>query len=155
MFGFTKELKMKIRSGFVSNSSSSSYIIGVGKVVDREKLESYLKEHKIDKSDYEIVTTRELVDSTSWKYIFRKDKLIVEAFNGDEVSINVNTNKDDTYITIYVCNNEGDGCFMTDEDSDINYDIDDNFFDENQQAILGDIEGVEKYISSYGAARNG
>jgi hypothetical protein len=38
---------MKIRSGFVSNSSSSSFIIGYGVVKDVDHFKSYLKKNKI------------------------------------------------------------------------------------------------------------
>jgi len=42
---------MKHRQGYVSNSSSSSYMIGIGKVVDREKLESFIQSEGISFND--------------------------------------------------------------------------------------------------------
>ena len=39
---------MKTRTGFVSNSSSSSFVIGIGRVVSEKKLRGVLAENGVD-----------------------------------------------------------------------------------------------------------
>ena len=55
---------MKIRNGFVSNSSSSSFIIGIAKVADEKRLKQILKKvPKEDKADYMVGTFEEIAQS--------------------------------------------------------------------------------------------
>jgi hypothetical protein len=37
---------MKVRNGFVSNSSSSSFMIGVGHIVDKDAFDKYITKLK-------------------------------------------------------------------------------------------------------------
>lgn len=56
---------MKVRNGFVSNSSSSSFIIGIAKVADEKRLKEILKKvPKEDKYDYVLGTFDEVANST-------------------------------------------------------------------------------------------
>ena len=55
---------MKIRNGFVSNSSSSSFIIGIAKIADEKRLKQILKKvPKEDKADYMVGTFEEIAQS--------------------------------------------------------------------------------------------
>ena len=50
---------MKIRNGFVSNSSSASFIIGVGKVIDEDTIVNFCKQNNIR---YTIRTVKEILE---------------------------------------------------------------------------------------------
>ena len=166
---------MKFRTGFVSNSSSSSFIIGVAEVADVAKLKQYAQENGIkleDNYDIKLTTLKELKgqERKGWETEqLRDDKIIVDSFDYDEVSISSKDMKDDTHIVIYTFfGNEGDGYFRDeDEDDDwseLNYDrvYENDFFDSSEDKILsmfGDPEssGLNKNNCEFdiGAARNG
>lgn len=155
---------MKIRTGFVSNSSSSSFIIGVGKLNNKKKFEEYCLENKLKIDGYDIIiyTTSELMKQIG-KGIVKKinDKLFleIESFNYNTVSMNIDPSKEELYICIDISNDEGDHCFCNydEEDYEPNYDIDISFLPENQQKLfsLCNNNGVKKLYIEYGAARNG
>lgn len=156
---------MKIRLGFVSNSSSSSFIIGLAVVKDMSKYKKYIEENSIDK-DIILKTYKELKENPPWHIDRITDKEItLDSFDGGEVSIDTREIKDGTHILIYCFfGNEGDYAFMGQyedgTDSDINYDIDFDFFDKTQQNTIDmfvnkDEAGLEKVEWTYGADRNG
>lgn len=93
---------MKLRYGFVSNSSSSSYVICVAKVIDEEKLNKFLEQYSLDAKIY---TTQEIINYKGWNRPVMKcgDDLYFqcESFNGDTVSIKMDSNKDEKYVSIY------------------------------------------------------
>ena len=95
---------MKVRSSFVSNSSSSSYVIGVARVTDEEKLEKFCRENGLDE---EVYTTKEALEAKGWSKPTRtygdKTYFSCEAFNGDEVSVLMDTEKDEKFVTISDC----------------------------------------------------
>jgi len=73
---------MKIRNCHVSNSSSSSFIIGIAwvpsdKIAEAEKLDGSLY-------DFERITSTRMWDA---HYCPQDDKLFVSAFNGQDVTI--------------------------------------------------------------------
>ncbi|MCK9428940.1 MAG: hypothetical protein M0R17_02880 [Candidatus Omnitrophica bacterium] len=143
---------MKIRQGFVSNSSSSSYIIGIGKLIDETKFTEYCKSNHID---YEILTVKEIIEKSGWDRCYReKDKSFYnEAFDGNKVSIKIDPTKfEDKYIKV----NYGED-IQEDPDGDTNYDIDCDDFEPIGQTIfgIGHNTGVQSFQYSYGAGRNG
>ena len=134
---------MKVRIGFVSNSSSSSYIIAVGKIINEKLAIEYLDKYGID---YDIRTVSELLNYGN-KYMTRA------AFDGNEVSIKIDANKpDDKYISIRHSEDMEES-----EDGDTNYDIDSDYFDKTGQAIfmINEECGISNFESTYGAGRDG
>jgi len=158
---------MKIRNGFVSNSSSSSFIVAVAKVADKKKLNAWLKTLKVDKYDYMTLKLKDIIpfDKKEWNSVYKKDdEVIVESFN-TSVKLNVKKMKDkDNVFIVSIMNNEGDcgrfsGC---DEYGNyqgfIDYDIDIDYFGENQLALwdgLNGNNGLSDVAKTYGAGRNG
>ena len=173
---------MKIRLGFISNSSSSSYIIGIGKIVNLAKLIDWADAHNIreisiaraDGKDNipditglaNIMTTTHLkrIGSSVWQTVgYRGDHAyIIGAVNSEpKVSTKLDPNKDELYLIVEAGNNEGDTEFYDEATEEMNWDIDPEFFQGlgDQYNILkllmepGDI--LEDVEYRYGAERNG
>jgi len=151
---------MKTRTSLVSNSSSSSFIIAIAKVIDKSKLLTFIESLNIDKYDYEIVKVSDIKD----RFITTNEKIIVRSFMDNEVTLNKDLlNDDDEIIGINIVNNEGDcgmfsGCNDQGEYTEINYDIDLEDLPYNQVALyegLGESNGVSNVDKMYGAGRNG
>ena len=145
---------MKIRTGFVSNSSSSSYIIGVGKLINEEEFVKYCKENQIR---YDIMTTKKILDfNNKWTSIIRKsnDKIFfkTESFDGNEVSVEINPNEDEKFVSVHHYEDISEN-----EDGELNYDVHSDSFDSSGQAIfnIGSLSSVKNWECSYGAGRNG
>jgi hypothetical protein len=158
---------LKTRNGFVSNSSSSSFIIGIGAIKDKAKFEKW-KESIDLKWDGTFTTYSIQGDEYRSGNIKenQKDFYISAPINDEcpEVSISkkhIEDNDIKEIVSVCIGNDEGDGCFYAGEDcySGLDYDIDETWFDENQQRVLEEFgskeSGIEDIEITYGAGRNG
>ena len=125
---------MKIRNGFVSNSSSSSFIIGIAKVANEKKLKQILKKiPKEHRNDYVLGTFEEVAKSNLVQKIEQHGEfqsIMIEAPVNNFIAVKVSTTlfKKDTiyyvkivrgnvryikkpakWFAICVGNDEGDG----------------------------------------------
>ena len=147
---------MKIRNGFVSNSSSSSFIIGLAKVTDLNKAAKLIED-----SSYEtrIIKFAD-IHADDWGAHRSGSTVRLESFRGDKIQLE-NLEPNDYVLVVDICNDEGDtGFFSYDEQwGGIDYDIDLNYFTSEEQkiynAIANGIDGLASGQVVYGAARNG
>ena len=148
--------------GFVSNSSSSSFLIGIGLIKDIKAARERLKD--MPEWDYEIVTSAELKDPDRGSYDeprVKLNKLVVESFDYTEVCTPFNFEKEQFYLVMQVGGGSDSDFSVYDEDGewmDMNYNIDMDFFSEQEQEldnIFYDKDLIEDGQTAYGAGRNG
>ena len=86
---------MKIRNGFVSNSSSSSFVVSLSKLCDRD-LDILL--------EYETVARKNGEYNDSWNIVVDDNKGIVRGFtsmDNDDLSEYLENNKVDTSLFVW------------------------------------------------------
>ncbi len=135
---------MKIRNGFVSNSSSSSFIIGVGLLKDKNAKRSDVVEY-YTKTDVK----------QNLNYSERLDRVKIESFNGDEVTLeDISELAEDDIIIIADMYGDGDQ-FWDEEYEEYDYDnvSEDDLDVDQQEAIEVLVENNCTY--SIGAGRDG
>lgn len=156
---------MKIRNGFVSNSSSSSFIIGLAKISDRSAVDNWISTLGL----YEYAVKVEKVgDLTNcWRCKVKPsvknnpdfdlyDVTIDSDICGDVTLTNL---REDDYILVADISHGDDGDFWDADSDEYNYDIDLDFFPESKQdvyiSIVNGINGLEKGKATFGAGRDG
>jgi hypothetical protein len=157
---------MKVRNGFVSNSSSSSFIIGLGKIKDIGKFRSFLRKKGLkENSEYlYTMTTSELlaVPKCYWDIKANvKSKLISVAANVNSspyVSIHFDPAIEETFVIVNVGNNEGDKKFWNEHTQELEWDkVNDDWFEGEQAELISLLKSniLENAIYLVGAERNG
>lgn len=145
---------MKIRNGFVSNSSSSSFIIGWGVIKDMNSFTTYCKDENITLDFYNAyLVSDEIKKNRHWYDIC--------GGNNTEISIPEKYYDAENIVIVDVGNNEGDGggspfC----KNGEVGYEKADNldFFPDNQQKLAKMLMNKKLFIDSHvqwGAERNG
>lgn len=181
---------MKARDGFVSNSSSSSFMGGIGVIHDWEKFNNWmesLKDLDLDKWSLPrvvdpIVASKdsgfgysELTDSGDyWMLELPTNQTMMVRLNKEEAQRVMTENGPPDHViakqllsgnpvgtVVYfdISNDEGDTAFYTEPESfEPNYDIDLDWFDDDQQAVyngFGPENGIVCVDKYFGAGRNG
>ena len=163
---------MKIRKGHVSNSSSSSFIVALAKVVDKNKLDKFLEEffetYNIDeykRHSFKIVQLKDIPEDDIDGYSKRLETRIRTTCLNDDFTVDMNykgMNENDRVFSIVIINDEGDQSFYSnDYGFTLNHDIDLDFFPKWQQEVWGKINkdpksiGIKDVKCNFGAGRNG
>jgi len=148
---------MKTRLGFVSNSSSSSYIVGIGRIpvnMDQSKLWR-------DAYSTEVVDGASLIERSKnkWSHISIRDGKIRISGGGNggcdaSTSFDPDKDKNILFYLININNDEGDDDFSH-GDCELDYDIDLDWFDNKQQKAYKQMQSLEEAEVYFGAERNG
>ena len=147
---------MKIRSGFVSNSSSSSFIIAIAKIDDPNQAATMM--NGVSEWSVKTMAAKDISSNGGYDVSLSGSSAVVESFTGDTVQ--VDNLKDDDYIAILSFANGDDSDFWNEEYGEMNYDIVDlSFFPKNvvslALAMQDGTNGFSRGQMTYGAGRNG
>lgn len=169
---------MKYRMGFVSNSSSSSFMGGIGIIADYEKFEKW----KASLSSYLREEISIYSEDNLWDDINEYDNVISIGMPvNSEPEVNVSKEEvkkhlndipiekqakyklldNDFHNVVYfvIGGDEGDEAFMNYEINELNYDIDLDFFDRDEQKLYKEFGSEDSGIvcanKIFGADRNG
>jgi len=160
---------MKVRSGFVSNSSSSSFILGIGIVEDEAKFREACKDSGLafgDEASWRNEVTIKplsqiLADAaeSSWSTPeVRGTKLVIESFTYAEVSLDFSELDGDTLIAYMDTTGELDGdhdFYDSEDDWEPDYDRSPTDNDYEKMSVFSEACGIKDGETTGGAGRNG
>ena len=151
---------MKVRLGFVSNSSGSSFVLAIAVVGkragDKERAHDFIK-NLVPEKGWDYMVKFETVNDLMEKGVVRNDSASISGFNGDIVHIN-GIQWDDEILIVDITNNEGDGPFWNEEAGEMEYSRAWDVLPEWQQDLyneLGPDNGFSRVDKKFGAERNG
>jgi len=137
---------MKIRNGFVSNSSSSSFIIGIvnsGVNGEGRTVSDLIKDNIIGYNQWAEIVAKDIDENTIL--------LMIDSFNGDSVSCKATL--EDKILYVNGTGPDDDDFFYDGDYCDYDkIDLDD--FENNDQSMYYEIASLGGEVS-YGAGRNG
>jgi hypothetical protein len=157
-----KEEKMKIRNGFVSNSSSSSFIAAFGRI-KRDKIK------KAEENGLRLLTLEELLKYDMYSFRYKEETETLKVFFEDlydmyvDDIINVDKEKD-RFVFYGFVGGEDDNYFYNEEYGELDYDIVDSidYFDKIDTDVKENISKIQKNKDlfeslsvNYGAKRIG
>ena len=160
---------MKLRTGFVSNSSSSSFIQGLAVVTDVDKVKKWMDETGID-------LDMELMSNLAGKWDapnIAGSEVYMDDFNGGRLSINIEQidldlpddmrakallAQGDNPFIVWFSDSGGDPSY-DEEYGEYDYDVGLDFFDNKSvrlyEAFTKGIPGTVGGQATYGAGRDG
>lgn len=152
---------MRYRTAFVSNSSSSSFILGLGKIKDLNTFIDFCSRKSIKTSGRIYTTTVLLEDNFSIHdpcFSISENKLnLSEDFTSPGIEIPFDPSKEEYYFVIDIENNEGDASFHSPILDKMDYNITEDYFEGEQAEILKLFKSAlfENAKYKFGAYRNG
>jgi len=143
---------MKIRSGFVSNSSSSSFIMGLAKVTDADMLNELLLLN--EKNIFAFNPGAQPPGTNSWDMKIGEDSVTLEAFTDEEIEL-TGLKKGD-FIMWFDGDSgpDGDSAFKSEDGWRLNYNIELSAFSEEDQEMYRKLESMGGSVL-HGAGRDG
>ena len=158
---------MKRRQGFVSNSSSSSFIINIVKVTDEEKFLENAARYGVTEDNYDLTIIRGVVDycenhQGGWDTPFDGGDYAGSYFSESQ-ALDIWKDDHEAILAVYEeCGGDDSDFVVYDSNGDYShtdYDqVDLDWFDSFSQHLYGNTneeEGFENIYSHYGAGRNG
>lgn len=155
---------MKKRNGFVSNSSSSSFIVAVAKIVNEQKFNEWFNSLNIQTYECRVCNLTDIASDRCTSVVLKGDDIVVESFQTNAIlKVNNITEKDKIFV-VNITNDEGDyGRFSGDDEYGeyqgyIDYDIDIDYFSSEQRKLwdgLDENNGLNYIEKKFGAGRDG